>query len=127
VNPPRILLDENLSPTIAILLCNQGIDATHVRDRGLNGAPDSEVFELAFVEDRVVVTLNVSDFVKLARARAVHAGLVLIEQGGLKRDEQFRIVLRALAVIHSELGEGRDMVNRALHLTADAHRFEALP
>ena len=78
----KLLLDENISPKAAETLCNEdGIDACHVRDRGGLGTLDHEVLDLAFAEDRILVTSNVADFVKLARARELHAGIVLIEEG----------------------------------------------
>jgi len=60
----------------------------------------------------MLVTSNVDDFVRLARAVQVHSGLVLIEQGSLLRDEQMDVVRRALALIEAELAGGEDMVNR---------------
>jgi predicted nuclease of predicted toxin-antitoxin system len=84
----KLLLDENLSPAAAVALAADGIDACHVRDRGILGASDHDVLERAYQEDRVLVTSNVDDFVKLAAAREIHAGIVLIERGGLLRDER---------------------------------------
>ncbi len=82
----------------------------------------------AYKEDRILVTSNVGDFAKLARAVEVHPGLVLIEQGGLLRDEQLEIVRRALALVQAELDGGSDMVNRALRIWADlTYLFDDLP
>lgn len=76
----------------------------------------------------MLVTSNVDDFVRLARAVQVHPGLVLIEQGGLLRDEQMDVVRRALALIESELVGGEDMVNRVLRIWANlTYVFEELP
>jgi predicted nuclease of predicted toxin-antitoxin system len=108
VNPPKLLLDENLSPQIA--------------------ASDAVVLACAFREDRMLVTSNVDDFARLARAVQVHPGLVLIEQGSLLRDEQMEVVRRALALIEAELTGGEDMVNRVLRIWADlTYAFEELP
>ena len=79
MNPPKLLLDENLSPQIAVRLRADGVDAVHVRDRGLLEASDAAVLACAFREDRMLVTSNVDDFTRLARAVQVHPGLVLIE------------------------------------------------
>ena len=62
MNPPKLLIDENLSPSVAVTLRQDGIDAVHVRDRGMNGASDALVLDLAFREDRILVTSNVDDF-----------------------------------------------------------------
>jgi predicted nuclease of predicted toxin-antitoxin system len=56
VNPPKLLLDENLSPSIAVALRKEGLDVVHVRDRGMNAATDAAILEKAFEEDRIVVT-----------------------------------------------------------------------
>jgi predicted nuclease of predicted toxin-antitoxin system len=53
----KLLLDENLSPAAAAPLAADGIDACHVRDRGILGASDHDVLERAYEEDRVLVTL----------------------------------------------------------------------
>ena len=76
----------------------------------------------------MLVTSNVDDFVRLARAVQVHPGLVLIEQGSLLRDEQMEVVRRALALVDAELAGGEDMVNRLLRIWADlTYVFEELP
>lgn len=64
MNPPKLLLDENLSPSIAVTLTREGYDVVHVRDRGLLQATDAQVFARAFDEDRIVVTFNCEDFKK---------------------------------------------------------------
>jgi len=128
VNHVKLLLDENLSPSIAVALCNDGIDAAHVRDRGLNGANDAVVMERAYTEDRILVTANVGDFDKLAHARKLHAGIVLVEEGDLLRDEQEKVVRQAIAAIDTEFAAGRDMVNRALRISiSGAKTFEMVP
>lgn len=48
----KLLLDENLSPRVTLALQADGVDACSVRDRGMNGATDPEVLDLAFREDR---------------------------------------------------------------------------
>jgi predicted nuclease of predicted toxin-antitoxin system len=111
----NLLLDENISPKVAEALCREdGLDACHVRDRGLLGSTDAEVLERAFVEDRVLVTANVGDFEKLARARELHAGIIFVEQGDLLRDEQLDLVRRVLVVL-----AGRDIVNHVVRVAKD--------
>jgi len=57
VNPPKLLIDENLSPNVAVTLRQEGMDVVHVRDRGMNGASDAQV---AFREDRIPVRSSCS-------------------------------------------------------------------
>ncbi len=124
----KLLLDENLSPSIAVLLCQDGVDAAHIRDRGMTGATDAEVLERAYSEDRILVTANVEDFEKLARARDLHVGIILVEEGDLLRDEQDRLVRDALAAIDAEVAAGRDMINRVLRISVSGARsFGTIP
>ncbi|MBN1612672.1 MAG: DUF5615 family PIN-like protein [Polyangiaceae bacterium] len=112
----KLLLDENLSPRVAVALRALGIDAVHVRDRSMSGATDPEVLRRAFAEDRIVVTSNVSDFERLAHAVEIHAGVVLVEDGDLVREEQEAVVERAATLIQAELDAGRDMINRVMRI-----------
>lgn len=113
--PLRLLIDEDLSPLVAQRLREEdGIDAIAVRDRGKLGAKDHEVLDLAFSENRILVTANVGDFRRLASARDLHAGIVLLEEGDLLREEQLAAVRGAIAAIAAELDAERDMVNRVL-------------
>lgn len=47
----KLLLDENISPAAAIALAADGVDAWHVRDRGLEGTTDHELLDRAYQED----------------------------------------------------------------------------
>jgi predicted nuclease of predicted toxin-antitoxin system len=111
----KLLLDENISPAAAIALAADGIDAWHVRDRGLEGTTDHELLDRAYEEDRILVTLNVGDFEKLVRERELHAGVVLIEQAGLLRDEQIEL-LREIA---GALADHGALINEVLRVAED--------
>lgn len=128
MNPPKLIIDEMLSPSIAVALRVDGVDACHVRDRAMNAASDVKLLERAFREDRIVVTSNVRDFEKLAEKCELHAGLVLVEDADLTRNEQLDVVRSVMRLIDAEQAAGRDMVNRVLRLWPDGqHRFESLP
>jgi Domain of unknown function (DUF5615) len=58
----RFLIDEMFPPMTCELLAERGHDAVHVRDRGVNARPDSEVAAVPIREDRALVTENVKDF-----------------------------------------------------------------
>lgn len=121
----KLLLDENISPWVAERLCkDDGLDACGVRDRGLLEATDPEVLDRAFAEDRILVTKNVDDFDKLARSRELHAGIILLEDGGLLRDEQLRVIRAALVQIKPR----SDMVNSVMRVAVDGTMtFEEVP
>jgi hypothetical protein len=82
------------------------------------------VLELAFGEDRVLVTANVGDFRKLAAARDLHAGIVLLLDGGLRRDEQLEVLRRMNVALETD----GDLVNRLLTVALDGgFSIEELP
>jgi predicted nuclease of predicted toxin-antitoxin system len=58
----RFLIDEMFPPVTCQRLAAHGHDAVHVRDRGVDARPDTEVAALAARENRVLVTENVKDF-----------------------------------------------------------------
>jgi predicted nuclease of predicted toxin-antitoxin system len=77
-----LLLDENTSPRIVRALWERQVDAVHIRDRGLLGASDHELWKFATQEARTIVTINGKDFRKLAEQSEAHSGVVVIPSGG---------------------------------------------
>jgi len=125
----KFLIDEDLSPKVAEgLRMDDGLDIIHVRDRGLLGESDSVILQRAYEEDRILVTANVKDFQRLARARELHPGIVLVLDGCLSRDEQLALMRKVVAEIEQELLEERDMVNRVLEIEVNGEsNFYDLP
>ncbi len=83
----RLLLDEMLTAVIAEQLRDAGHDVIAIVERReLCGLSDADVLAYAMEEGRVVVTLNISDFVPLERdwnsavhaQPATHAGILLV-------------------------------------------------
>ena len=112
----RLLLDENLSPQVSeTLACEDGVDACHVRDRGMLGADDGRVLDRAYAEDRILATANVEDFEALARQRSLHVGIVLIECPTLPRDQQLVVMRNVVAKLATET----DLINHVLRVRTD--------
>jgi Domain of unknown function (DUF5615) len=79
----KALLHEQLSPQIAVLLRQVGLDVEAVADRpDLVGRSDMVIFEVAGRDDRTVITNNIKDFRPLAAQwlaqGRVHGGLILL-------------------------------------------------
>lgn len=118
----KLLLDENVSPSIASELWERDIDAIAIRDRGKLGLPDHEVVLLAIDEDRVIVTANADDFTALCGDEEIHPGLITMDSG--TRDQQLAMITAALAHIASEAaGKSQSpdafMVNRVVEVGID--------
>jgi predicted nuclease of predicted toxin-antitoxin system len=109
-----------LSPWVAQRLrTDRSIDAVHVRDRGRLGRTDAEILELAFSEDRILVTANVTDFEQLARSNEFHCGIVVVLDGSLRRAQQLDVLGKIIDTLVAEFAAGRDMVNRVLRVSPD--------
>jgi len=79
----KALLDEQLSPLIAQLLRERGLDVVAAAERSdLVEASDQVICETATREQRAVVTNDIKDFRPIAAERLTdgrgHAGLILL-------------------------------------------------
>lgn len=62
---PRFLIDACVDLRVGDWLREQGYDAVHLRDEGLQRLPDSDVFQKASKERRVLITFDL-DFSEIA-------------------------------------------------------------
>lgn len=115
----KLLLDENLSPSLVKRLAGQGVPAAHAAYVGLSGATDPVVWRYAFAHDQIVVTANAADFLRLAEGGELHAGLVVLRAGALSRDDQWAWLE---PVVDRLRGLQGGLVNRAVIVTG-AGRF----
>ena len=90
-----LLLDENTSPRIIKALWEQHLDVVHIRDRGLLGAADHILWNLAVEESRTIITINGKDFRRLAERTEVHPGVVVIPGGG-DANSQLNFIMSAV-------------------------------
>lgn len=100
----RALLDEQLSPQIAVLLREAGHDVVAVADHDdLVGRSDRTVFEVASNEGRAVVTNNIKDFRPLAAEWLAHGrthpGLILLPSSRIRTRTAVAILADAIATI----------------------------
>ncbi|MGB7763109.1 MAG: DUF5615 family PIN-like protein [Bryobacteraceae bacterium] len=83
----RVVLDQGLPATAAIVLRNEGWDAVHVREIAMHVATDIEILNYAARESRVVITLD-RDFPQiLALTAADRPSVVLIRRQRLRAAE----------------------------------------
>jgi predicted nuclease of predicted toxin-antitoxin system len=101
----RFLVDMPLSPTLAAWLRQQGHDATHATELGLERAPDAEVLARAKQGGRTVVTVDLDYPRLLALTEATAPSLILFRDGIWSEAEivaRMREVLAALAATDIE-------------------------
>jgi len=94
----RLYLDEDLSPSIALVLRQRGVAATSAHEVGNSQLDDRAQLEYATREGRVIVTRNIIDFIRLAREAVAtnteHAGIVLVPASF--RGDEFQAVADAI-------------------------------
>jgi predicted nuclease of predicted toxin-antitoxin system len=111
----NLLIDENLTPSMAQRLAAKGVAAAHVAPIGKPGATDPEIWKYAFEHDQVVVTINAADFLHLARDVELHPGLIVLRiSSGLSREEQWGWLE---PVVDWLLATGDALVNKAVVVT----------
>jgi predicted nuclease of predicted toxin-antitoxin system len=83
----RFLVDNALSPELAVRLCRAGHDAIHVRALGLHRADDSVILDRAAAEDRIVVSTD-SDFSTLmAHRHGYKPSIIQFRGAGTRRPD----------------------------------------
>jgi hypothetical protein len=115
----KFLLDECMSPRLVAKLWDRGLDTIHVRDRGMLGSPDHEVWRYAQNDNRTVCTLNAKDFLKLAEAETYdHSGVIAVA-GGIGLSGQLDMTMAAINWVNTGSNSGAGFLNRYIEVDED--------
>lgn len=119
----KLLVDENLSPSLTELANSQGFVCSHVNHLGLTGLKDWQLKSAILEGDWTFVTNNGVDFRGPAKAPgnqgvysgiSLHAGLICIDApGGLNLERQKQL----FQLILSNLTEKGNLINQVLQVT----------
>ena len=123
----KLLVDENLSPSLTELANEQGFVCSHVNHLGLTGLKDWQLKSAILEGDWTFVTNNGVDFRGPAKhpgsqgvyaGVSLHAGLICIDApGGLNLERQRLLFQLGL----SNLKEQGNLINQVLQVTLSAN------
>lgn len=118
----RILIDENLSPSLASQAHERGYECTHVNHLGMAGTKDWELKKTIVDGDWTFITNNSIDFRGPSGKRGsageyadvrLHAGLVCVNaSSGLNLETQRRL----FELIFDDFGANWDLINQVLEV-----------
>lgn len=103
----RFLVDNALSPALAVLLTDAGHDAVHLRSLGLQHAQDIDIFDRAAADDRILVSAD-TDFGTLLATRSAQKPSVIQFRGpgSRKPDALAHTLLSNLSPLSEALERG---------------------
>lgn len=107
----EFLIDNALSPLVAEIRRGAGHDAAHVLDRGIQDAPDEEIFDFAAREEKVIVSADTDFGALLALRDAGKPSVILFRRlTGRRPEEQAKLLLDQLAALEEHLEAGSVVV-----------------
>ena len=122
----RFILDENRSPSLALLLTEAGHDAVHVREFQLSSADDDVILEVARSENRILISGD-TDFGALLAMRSDVAPSVILFRSRSHRTAiaQFQVLSDCITNFADLLADGSVLVISDEHVRA--RRLPLLP
>lgn len=118
----KLLLDQGLPRSAAMLLQEYGYESFHVADLGLSASVDEEILNWASKENFTVVTLDADFHTLLALSAADKPSVIRIRIEGLKAIPLVKIMQTVIKNCETEILSG-------VAITVDSNliRFRSLP
>jgi predicted nuclease of predicted toxin-antitoxin system len=91
----RFLVDECVGPGAAVWLREQGHDVISVYEDA-RGIPDIKVFHIAYVENRILITLDKDFGERIHREQHPHKGVILLRLNDERSLNKINVLRRLL-------------------------------
>lgn len=102
----KLILDQGLPRSTAVLLRDSGVDGVHTGELGLATAEDHEILEYARSDDRVVVTLDADFHTLIALSGAAGPSVIRVRVEGLRAEALTLLLQRILKAWTEDLESG---------------------
>ncbi|AMA08421.1 DUF5615 family PIN-like protein [Picosynechococcus sp. PCC 73109] len=102
----KLLLDQGLPRSAAMLLSEAGIDTIHVAEIGLSAADDTDILQRAKDDECVVVTLDADFHALLALSEAASPSVIRIRIERLRAQALTNLLLKVLGEVTEDLEQG---------------------
>lgn len=118
----RFLADMGVSMRVVEHLRTLGHDIFHLREHLLHRMPDGDIFQLAYAENRIVLTFDLDFGEILARSAGKIVSVVLFRLHDTRTDTVINRLMKALADAQPNLEQGAIVV-----VEDGRHRIRHLP
>jgi predicted nuclease of predicted toxin-antitoxin system len=102
----KLLLDQGLPRSTAVILRSAGIDTVHTAEIGLATEADAKILEQGLTEGRVIVTLDADFHLLMATSNATHPSVIRIRIERLRGAEVANILQYLLNQYSEDLRKG---------------------
>ena len=102
----KFLSDMGISLRTVDWLRELGHDVVHLRDRGLQKLPDDEILDLALVEQRIILTIDLDFAQLLAVSKQALPSVILFRLGNDNYDEINQRLIQVLNNCQQDLETG---------------------
>jgi predicted nuclease of predicted toxin-antitoxin system len=102
----QFLIDNALSPKLAEMLRENGIEAVHVREIGLHAAPDIVIFDNAKNNGQIIVSADTDFSAILARLKSTTPSVILFRTSRKQTEYLFDLLTRTIGRFKSDLELG---------------------
>ncbi len=102
----KLLLDQGLPRSTAVLLRQAGLDALHVGEIGYATAEDEAILERGREEDRIIVTLDADFHTLLALSEASTPSVIRLRIEGLRGEAAAALLQAIITQFDEDLEQG---------------------